>query len=161
MQIYLLWHIINAGVLHWNVVVVMSRMIREMKTIQLKEIRGCIVGGSTAVLVDYILYTLLADAIGLVASKLVSYIIGASVGFVINKFLAFNSKGFHISEILKYAALYSLSALMNSLINRGLIALDCTSLIAFLGATGVTTIVNFLGQKFVVFRKTTIMQPGV
>lgn len=141
--------------------VVMSRMIREMKTIQLREIRGCIVGGCTAVIVDYILYTLLADVIGLMASKIISYIIGASVGFVINKFLAFHSKGFHISEILKYTALYSLSALMNSLINRGLIALDCGSLTAFLGATGVTTVINFLGQKFVVFRKATVMQAGM
>lgn len=139
----------------------MSRMIREMKTIQLREVRGCIVGGCTAVLVDYILYTLLAESIGLMASKIVSYIIGASIGFVINKFLAFNSKGFHISEILKYAVLYEASALVNSLINRGLITLDCDALIAFLGATGVTTIINFLGQKFIVFRKTTVMQAGV
>ncbi len=139
----------------------MSRMIREMKTIQLGEIRGCIVGGCTAVLVDYILYTLLADAMGLVTSKVVSYVIGASVGFVINKFLAFHSKGFHISEILKYAALYGVSALMNAFINRGLLALDCVSLIAFLGATGVTTIINILGQKFLVFRKTTAMRVGV
>jgi putative flippase GtrA len=139
----------------------MSKMIRVMKTIQLREIRGCIVGGCTAVLVDYILYTLLVESAGLMASKIISYIIGASVGFVINKFLAFHSMGFHLSEILKYTVLYGISAVLNALINRGMISLDCIPLVAFLGATGITTIINFLGQKFIVFRKTTAMRAGI
>lgn len=134
----------------------MSRIVRGIKTIKIQEVCAYAISGTIAVIVDYILYLLLADLLGLVASKIVSYMIGATVGFVLNKIFAFHSKGFHMSEVLKYAALYSFSSIVNSLINRGMLTLGCTSLIAFLIATGSTTTINFLGQKFVVFRNVNV-----
>ena len=134
----------------------MSRVIRGIKTITIKEIGAYAMSGIIAVVVDYIFYLILSDALGLVMSKIVSYMIGATVGFVLNKFFSFHSRGFHISEILKYAVLYSFSAVINSLINRGLLSLEYASLISFIVATGSTTLVNFLGQKFVVFRNSAV-----
>ena len=130
----------------------MSTLVREIKSIKLQEIRGCIVGGCVAVLVDYIMYMLLMDELGVMSAKTVSYIIGASVGFVINKNLAFHSKGFLVSEIVKYIVLYGGSALLNAWINRNMVEEGYSPVSAFLTATAITTIVNFLGQKFVVFR---------
>ena len=120
----------------------------------IREILKFLVGGGSAVLVDFITYRLLVFwGMGIDISKLISYILGAAVGFVINKLWTFESRKFRVSEIVKYIILYACSALANNLVNTLALSLFNIVLLAFLAATGTSTIINFLGQKFFVFAK--------
>ncbi len=120
----------------------------------LKEIFRFLVGGGSAVAVDFLSYHLLMYiGIPVTPSKAVSYVLGAAVGFIINKLWTFESRTFLTMEIVKYIILYAFSAMVNALINRTVLDWLDISIIAFLAATGTSTIINYLGQKFFVFSK--------
>lgn len=120
---------------------------------ELKEILKFLAGGGCAVFVDAAVYTALGAEMDLSAAKAVSYIAGAAAGFVINKLWTFESRQFRVSEIVRYIILYACSACANTLANRLVLAVIPSTVFAFLCATGVSTVMNFLGQKFVVFKK--------
>jgi len=121
---------------------------------EIKEILKFLVGGGSAVLVDALVYVLLKNVLDVSVSKAISYITGAIVGFIINKLWTFRSVGFKLSEIIKYIVLYAFSALANAVVNKlVLLVFPKWTVFAFLCATGVSTIINFLGQKFIVFKK--------
>lgn len=122
--------------------------------IKIQEVLKFLVGGGSAVLVDYVLYRLLIYlGMPVSISKGISYIAGAVVGFVINKLWTFESKQFSSIEIAKYILLYACSACANAGVNKFVLWLFNWHLFAFLCATGVSTVMNFLGQKFFVFVK--------
>ena len=58
-----------------------------------------------------------------------------------------------MKEIGKYTILYIGSAIANMIINAIIIWIFSNAFFAFLCATGTSTIMNFLGQKFFVFSK--------
>lgn len=122
--------------------------------IKKKELMRFLIGGGSAVAADYIIYMLLLRAgMAMSVSKAVSYVCGAIVGFVINKIWTFESKGFSKMEIMRYILLYVVSACVNAGVNRMVMFVANMQLLAFLCATGVSTVLNFLGQKFFVFVK--------
>ncbi|EKQ50527.1 MULTISPECIES: GtrA family protein [unclassified Clostridium] len=121
---------------------------------KVKELLRFLVGGGSAVLVDYIVYrVLLSFGIDTAVSKAVSFICGSIVGFIINKLWTFESKNFSKSEIFRYIILYTITAGINAWINNIVLYLFSIQVFAFLCATGVSTVLNFLGQKFFVFKK--------
>lgn len=131
-------------------------MIEKIKgKFEIEEILKFLVGGGSAVIIDAIMYMILKQQIDLSIAKALSYISGAAVGFIINKLWTFGSKQSWGSEVIKYISLYAFSAVANTLVNRGVLYLTQGTLLAFLCATGLSTIINFLGQKFIVFKKTT------
>lgn len=127
--------------------------MRFYKNFQIKEILCFLVGGGSAVAIDFIVYILLKSNFSTSMAKTISFILGASVGFVINKLWTFKSRKFCYVEILKYIILYACSAAVNTFVNKGMLSLFHLTVLAFLTATGCSTIINFLGQKFFVFRK--------
>lgn len=124
-----------------------------LKELKIKEILKFCVGGGSAVVVDFLAYLILKSFISVSVAKAMSFVLGASVGFIINKLWTFESKKFKLTEVLKYILLYVCSAVANTLVNKGVLALSGVTLFAFLCATAVSTIMNFLGQKFFVFSK--------
>ncbi len=120
---------------------------------EIKEILKFLVGGGSAVVVDALFYAILKAYIDFSVAKAISYILGAFVGFIINKLWTFESKKFKVSEIYKYIILYACSALVNTRVNKFVIWIIPSTVFAFLCATGTSTVMNFLGQKFLVFRK--------
>lgn len=122
--------------------------------IKKKELLRFLVGGGSAVIVDYITYQLfMAVGIDRNVSKGISFICGSIVGFIINKLWTFESVGFKKGEIVRYVILYSCTACINALVNKVVLIVSAVELIGFLCATGVSTVLNFLGQKYFVFRK--------
>lgn len=122
--------------------------------IRKKELLRFLVGGGSAVATDYLVYKILLYAgINMSVSKATSYVCGAVVGFVINKLWTFESKGFIRMEVVRYIILYMVSACVNAGVNRLVMFGFNIQMLAFLCATGVSTVVNFLGQKFFVFVK--------
>ena len=120
---------------------------------EIKEILKFLVGGGSAVVVDALFYAILKAYIDFSVAKAISYILGAFVGFIINKLWTFESKKFKVAEIYKYIILYACSALVNTGVNKFVIWIIPSTVFAFLCATGTSTVMNFLGQKLLVFRK--------
>lgn len=122
--------------------------------IKKKELLRFLVGGGSAVVTDYIVYRVLMFAgLDMSVSKAISYVCGAVVGFIINKLWTFESKGFSKMEIVRYIILYAISACANAGVNKLVMLIVNIQILAFLCATGVSTVLNFLGQKFFVFVK--------
>lgn len=120
--------------------------------IKKKELIRFLLGGGSAVVVDFTTYQiLLASGIALGPAKALSFLFGSFVGFLINKLWTFESKGFSQKEIIRYVLLYSGTAVINSAINKLTLLLISVSAAGFLCATGVSTVLNFLGQKYFVF----------
>ena len=127
--------------------------LKEYK-VQVKEILRFFVGGGSAVVTDYAVYRILLSAgWDLSVSKAFSYICGAFIGFLINKRWTFESKEFSGLEILKYVILYVFSAGVHVWVNKTVLAWLPIKNIGYLCATGFSTVINFLGQKFFVFTK--------
>ena len=119
-----------------------------------KETLKFLVGGGTAVIVDFLTYKIfMILGIERTIAKTLSFICGSIVGFIINKYWTFKSSKFEIKEILKYIVLYIVTAFINSQVNKYILLLFESEMFAFLCATGVSTILNFLGQKFLIFKK--------
>ncbi|VDG69843.1 GtrA-like protein [Clostridium carnis] len=122
-------------------------------SIKTKELLRFLVGGGSAVITDYVIYKiLLSIGLDISIAKAISFICGSIVGFIINKLWTFESKSFVKSELWRYAILYGITAVINSLINNLVICVLGIQFIAFLCATGTSTVLNFLGQKFFVFK---------
>ncbi len=126
----------------------------EVNCIKRKELLRFLVGGGSAVCVDYLSYKMLMLAgLGRSMSKGSSFILGSIVGFIINKYWTFESKSFSKGEIFRYIILYSCTAVINTAVNKTVLIIAPMELLGFLCATGISTILNFLGQKYFVFRK--------
>lgn len=125
----------------------------------LKQIRRFLVIGVLSVLVDLAVYLLLTR-LGLQThlAKGISYLAGMVVGFIGNKYWTFESARRSASEPITYLLLYATTLAVNVAVNAGVLRV-CADLLppawnqawAFLMATGVTTVLNFLGMRFVTF----------
>lgn len=126
----------------------------KLSDFNIKEILKFLVGGGSAVVTDALVYFLLqSSGTDLFWAKAVSFVCGSIVGFVINKLWTFDAKKFSVIEILKYCLLYACTASINALVNSVVLNISSYYILAFLCATGVSTVLNFLGQKFFVFKK--------
>ncbi|MDY3909031.1 MAG: GtrA family protein [Eubacterium sp.] len=126
----------------------------KISSIKGKELYRFLIGGGSAVIVDFAMYKVLMLAgVDRDIAKACSFVLGAVVGFVINKLWTFESSKFLRGEIIRYIILYLCTAAINAFINRCILATFGIEIVAFLGATGVSTVLNFLGQKYFVFQK--------
>ena len=117
-----------------------------------KELNKFLIAGLSAVGTDMLTYYLLINFLSTEISKGISFIIGSMVAFVINKYWTFKKPKKSYKEMIQFGALYSITLGINVITNK--IVLDYTNLvlISFLVATGVSTILNFTGQKWWVFK---------
>jgi putative flippase GtrA len=125
--------------------------------------RFLFVGGSS-VAVDLVCYTLLLGRLDRVTAKGIAYAVGVLVGFAGNKLWTFESRRKSYTEPAIYVFVYGITLVLNMAIN----SLVCdivtpwirsdttTQFLAFLIATGVTTVLNFLGLKYFAFRQSQI-----
>lgn len=125
-----------------------------IKHFDFKELFRFLIGGGSAVITDCaVYYLLLWFGIGTAESKLCGFVTGSLVGFIINRSWTFKSHGAVPVQLVKYALLYICSAFFNTITNEITIKYTSVIWIAFLVATGVSTVINYLGQKYFVFRK--------
>ena len=108
--------------------------------------------GIIAVVTDFILYFILIEFLSIDFSKFISFISGTFVAFLMNKFWTFEKKLIDFKEVIRFILLYSISLLVNVLINHSINDLFNEVVIAFLIATACSASINFLGQKFWVFK---------
>jgi putative flippase GtrA len=118
-----------------------------------KELKRFIVAGICAVTTDLVAYYLLLMVLPLNISKGISFLLGTVVAYIINKYWTFEKKEKSYREMFQFGILYGFTLGANVLVNK--IVLDLsnnTIILGFIVATGVSTILNFVGQKWWVFR---------
>lgn len=124
-----------------------------MKKIPCKEICKYVLVGCSGVACDYLLYNLLLYAgWELSYAKMTSFCIGAGYVFIVQKYWTFRNNGSISKQLPRYILLYATTAVVNTTINNIAVGTGCSYWIAFLLATGGSTLGNFIGQKFFIFR---------
>ena len=132
-----------------------------------KEISRFIVSGICAVATDMLFYYILSNFMDVSIAKGTSFLIGTITAYLMNKYYTFEQKEKSLTEVFKFFGLYVISLCANISINKLCLIIlplvfkyisildnyQAVKLFAFLCATGTSTIINFLGQKFWVFRK--------
>ncbi|GAB6109649.1 GtrA family protein [Fusibacter bizertensis] len=121
------------------------------------EVVRYIISGTSAVATDFMSYLILYELfkINVSVSKGISYVLGAFLAFLINKLWTFETAKAHKTHIalLKFGLLYGFSFSLNVLINAVVLDITQITIFAFGFATGTSIVVNYLGQKFWVFKK--------
>lgn len=117
-----------------------------------KELKRFLIAGLSAVGTDFITYYIMLNFLHHDIAKILSFILGTIVAFVANKYWIFKRYKKSHKQILQFIILYSATLFVNVMINRSV--LDFTELVfpAFLIATGASTILSFVGQKWWVFK---------
>lgn len=117
-----------------------------------KELKCFLIAGLSAVGTDFITYYIMLNFLHHDIAKILSFILGTIVAFVINKYWTFERYKKSYKQIFQFIILYSATLFVNVMINRSV--LDFTELVflAFLIATVASTILNFVGQKWWVFK---------
>lgn len=143
----------------------MKAITAKFDPVTKKQVRRFLVAGCGAVGTDTAVYFLLVhnfiDHVGYDFAKFISFLSGTFVAFVVNKYWTFESTRRSFFEVAAFLILYMTTLGLNVSVNR--IALDIglnyleevsrnLTIVAFLAATGTSTVVNFLGQKYWVFR---------
>lgn len=112
------------------------------------------VGGSS-VLIDYTSYILLTIAdLDRNISKGLGFLFGAVFAYYANKKITFNYSG--PLRIYQFFAVYSITLVFNIGINSAILAIlpqtDAAINVAFILATAVSALLNFLGMKYFAFK---------
>lgn len=144
------WKTTSAG----NVISISAKRLNQRESF--RQLSRFLVIGTTSVLIDLAVYTLLTTtALSPHLAKGISYVAGMIFGFLGNKFWTFGSRRKSASEPILYVVLYTVSLGVNVTINGMILAWTDHQwvMMAFLIATGVTTILNFLGMRWVTFRE--------
>jgi putative flippase GtrA len=122
-----------------------------------KQLRRFLVVGVLSVLVDLSLYSALATEAGLAinVAKAISYLAGVVVGFVLNKRWTFESSRQSWQEAMTYLSLYGVTLVVNVAGNYAVLSLLGADQrpVAYIFATGMTTVLNFIGMRLVTFRQ--------
>jgi putative flippase GtrA len=120
-----------------------------------RQIVRFLVVGFVSVGVDLACYMFLGTILFFATSlaKGISYIAGMAVGFVGNKYWTFGSARRNASEPVTYVVLYVVTLAVNIGVNSAVLGFTGWKAPAFLLATAVTTVLNFLGMRLITFRE--------
>lgn len=111
-----------------------------------------IVTGFFTVAIDFTLYYLLSHFISHSLAKGISFLSGTIFAYTVNKYWTFKKTQKSYKEMFSFLLLYSITLAINVAVNFVVLNMSGNILIAFLMATGVSTVLNFLGQKLVIFK---------
>lgn len=136
-----------------------------------KEFIKFFIIGVLAVLVDLVCYyaflhlfpeTIFKVITNEVSAKSISFVCGSLVTYNLNKYWTWKKNDRSNKRLFNFYVLYLFSMLINVLINSGmlhllhhneiLLQLPKKYLIAFVIATGVSAMLNFIGQKMWIFK---------
>jgi len=118
-----------------------------------KEITRFLIVGFSAVGTDFSVYFLLVRFLDHSPAKAISFISGTIVAYIFNKYWTFEQKRKSYSEVVRFGFLYASTLGVNVLVNKWtLVLLPQGLFLAFLTATGASTVLNFIGQKWWVFK---------
>lgn len=120
---------------------------------QSAELMRFLVVGLSAVGTDFLTYMVLVRFLPPSAAKGLSFAAGAVLSFVLNRVFVFRAKqkGKVTRQAGAFVVLYLTTLLLNMAVNAAGLWLGLPKPVAWLFATGASTVSNFLGMKFIVF----------
>tara|TARA_Y100000768_G_C23986735_1_gene689343 strand:- start:1922 stop:2317 length:396 start_codon:yes stop_codon:yes gene_type:complete len=129
--------------------------VEKFETKNFLEVYRFLIVGICSVSIDFFFYYLIIylDLLDPNHSKRISFIIGAIFAFYANRHYVFRIDEKKISQYLMFSFLYFISFILNSLVHDYILLMSNLTLLSFLCATFVSTVTNFLGQKFIIFKK--------
>jgi putative flippase GtrA len=117
------------------------------------QVNRFILVGCGAVVIDFLVYLIFSTIINTFVSKFISFIIGSGFAYLLNKYWTFSNPKNSVIEIIKFSTLYGTTLIVNVVTNHYCInEISLNKLISFLIATSLSTIINFIGQKWWVFK---------
>jgi putative flippase GtrA len=113
-----------------------------------------IIVGLLSVCVDTIIYFLTKSIVSPSLAKGISFVSGTLVAYLLNKQWTFEEDRHHTVKVIKFVSLYTFTLFANISVNRlGLHLYPGAYILSFIAATGTSTVLNFIGQKWWVFKK--------
>jgi putative flippase GtrA len=130
------------------------------------ELSRFIIIGIIATIFDFSLYSIGHQWFNLpyAMAKTFSFICGSCLAYFLNKHFTFKQEKHQASQMIRFAILYILTMLVNVAVNSSSIAILTQKIsiswltkseiliFSFVVATGTSTVINFIGQKFWVFK---------
>jgi putative flippase GtrA len=122
-----------------------------------RQIIRFLFAGCGAVGTDTFVYFMLVhnylNYVGYNWAKFIAFISGTFTAFIINKYWTFESKQKSLFEVVAFMILYFTTLGLNVSVNHIILYISGNlTILAFVVATGCSTVANFLGQKFWVFK---------
>ncbi len=118
-----------------------------------KFIKFIFVGGSSTLL-DFFIYLLLSNFIAISLAKCFSMIASCTYSFFFNKSWTFNDKQkVNTKQIISYIIVQVINIIINVSINQIGYVITNNKLLAYIVATGISMIVNYLLQKNIIFKE--------
>ena len=112
-----------------------------------------IIIGGLATTIDFIIYSYLLDFISINFSKFISMLVSSLFSYFMNKIFTFNKgKNYNSKYLIKFYIIFLLNLLTNIFVNYYAYKWTSIKILAFILATLFGMIVNFIGQKFYVFK---------
>ena len=133
-------------------------VIRILKEKYVAEIVRYVLVGGVAVLIDAVVYYVMIvyHIAAPSTAKRISFIAGSTWAFLANKYFTFRQPEVKFSEPLLFTILYICTFFINSFVHDILLIRLQSEGLAFLFATGASTCLNYIGQKWIVFREKTL-----
>ena len=121
-----------------------------------KQFFKFVVIGGFCTLSSYIIFYILYKALHVhyLTSNALGFLIMVFVNYTLNKKITFKSKNDSLSKIIKYYSVYLCSLIIGLLFLKLLVDLfNFLPEIASIFVIGLTTCINFIGIKFLIFKK--------
>ncbi|WP_248744759.1 GtrA family protein [Pseudomonas sp. MWU12-2037] len=123
-----------------------------------RELAVFLVVGSLTVLIDFLTYRGLVWSawMDVDLAKAAGFLTGTLFAYFANRVWTFGQQAHAPGSVWRFALLYAITLSANVLVNAGCLSLfssvSITVQLAFLIATGVSAVLNFLGMKLFVFK---------
>ena len=109
--------------------------------------------GGLATTIDFVIYNYLFTFFSINISKLISMLSSSLFSYFMNKIFTFNKgRNYNQKYLIKFYIIFLLNLLTNIFVNYYVYKLTSVKLLAFILATLLGMTVNFIGQKFFVFK---------
>ncbi|MDN0118625.1 GtrA family protein [Yersinia frederiksenii] len=110
--------------------------------------------GSLTVFIDFLTYRALItlDLLGIDMAKATGFIIGTIFAYLANRIWTFGRQTHASGSIWRFIVLYAVTLGINVWMNAIVLASLQAVQIAFLVATGISALLNFIGMKWFVFK---------
>lgn len=132
----------------------MIKNLANKEGIKPEALRFVLVGiGSVSV--DALVYSTFVslNLVDAQSAKKLSFISGSIFGFFVNRSFTFKIKSKKIRQPILYSILYFVTFMINYLVHDLTLAISGNAAVGFLSATICSTVINFLGQRYYVFKQ--------
>lgn len=120
----------------------------------LKQIARFMVVGGFSTLVDFVIYMLLSVHVAITTSKAISMIFASVISYILSKNWTFkNNNETNSTHIIKFYVTFFINFITNISANNIILDISGLKIFSFVMATLSAMTVNFLLQRYWVFRK--------